>query len=145
MESKNRKPMKPGAANIAVTALCFAVISLGACASQPGEEEMDPLVDIPVYITFDGDSCPVKVVPETFDITSAKRIVWQSVNASGEHIDMVYSIYFDPFKGRPLKSNPHGRKKSPPFDKKTPENVYYKYSIVGERCEDKPLDPRFRF
>jgi hypothetical protein len=128
---------------------CGVAILVGACASNSKAQEPDSIGDIPVSIQFDASGCPKKVTPEIFDVDQGKRIVWQAVDKDGRNMDIRYEIYFDPFKGQPLKSDPKGRKKSPPFDRNAPatpppKGIEYKYSIVGEECKDEPLDPRFR-
>jgi hypothetical protein len=101
--------------------------------------------DIPVKITFDESHCPVGVDPDnpSVDKASNQRLVWQAVDAVGNPVGEVFTIWFDPFQGRPLTASSKGYQQSPPFDRYTPVNVQYKYTVVGERCPEKPLDPRF--
>lgn len=99
-----------------------------------------------VKITFDAQGCPLAANPDTFDITKSKKIAWQAIDASGNPVAQSYTIYFDPFAGRPLNSKTDGQLKSPPFDKSAPATaagIEYKYSIVGVNCPNAPLDPRF--
>ena len=94
-----------------------------------------------VSIAFDGNGCPTSATPAMFDIENNKRVQWQSVPAES------YEIYFDPFKGQPHKSNSNGELKSNPFDTKSPataSGIAYKYTIVGDKCPNAPLDPGFR-
>ena len=123
--------------------ICGTVLLVGACASQT----KNMLPDVPVNIGFDDSNCPTAVdpnTPVTVDKETNQRIVWQAVDKQGNPIDERYEIYFDPFKGRPLHANSKGHLRSPRFDSRTPVGVEYKYTIVGDRCLDKPLDPRFR-
>ena len=62
---------------------------------------------------------------------------------SGDKKDETYEIFIDPFKGSPMKSNSHGRKRSPKISADSPVGVEYKYSIVGDDCTVPALDPRF--
>lgn len=100
-----------------------------------------------VKITFDAKGCPISVDPDTFDVSKSKKIAWQGYDASGKAVSVDYTIYFDPFVGSPHKSKNDGQLKSPPFYQTAPATaagIEYKYSIVGEKCKDKPLDPHFR-
>jgi hypothetical protein len=104
-------------------------------------------VDVNVNIEFDAAGCPQSVDLDDFFVDKAKRVIWQSVDADGNIFDQSYEIYFDPFKGQPLRSDNKGRRKSPPFDTGAPataEGIQYKYSIVGDNCKHAPYDPRFR-
>jgi len=122
--------------------LFAALMLLGACAPL---EEKGNRPDIPVKITFNELHCPKKVDPENPTVNKAdnQRLVWQAVNGAGAPIDEKFTIYFDPFRGKTLESDKKGSETSPHFDSDTPVNVEYKYTIVGERCPDEPLDPRF--
>ena len=120
------------------------MVLLVACAHKP---PTGALPDIPVNIIFDAENCPEGVNPaKAIDVSKAagQRIVWQAVDGGGEPVDKRYQIYFDPFKGRPLKSNSHGYLRSPKVESGTPVNVEYKYSIEGQECKRDALDPRFR-
>ena len=123
-------------------ALMLGVMLLSACAT---DDPKSSRTDIPVNITFDETHCPTAVDPNNpnVDKASNQRLAWQAVDAAGESINEGFTIYFDPFKGGPLKANSKGFRKSPKFDPDTPVNVEYKYTVVGERCPEKPLDPRF--
>jgi hypothetical protein len=130
--------------------LASATIFLVACVSHQNAETTHTMAcnDVPqnggdhdVKIMFDANGCPDSVDQEEFDVEKSKRIVWQSVDPEGKTPD--YEIYFDPFKGNPLKSNGKGNRKSPPFKSCSPPGVY-KYTIVGTSCAGDPLDPRFR-
>jgi hypothetical protein len=130
-----------------LTAFCTAIL-VGACAHHSKVEDPYSKDDVPVSIEFTAMGCPKKATPENFDVDQGKRIVWQAVDTAGKPMDTRYEIYFDPFKGQPLKSDVRGRRRSPPFDRGTPgtpEGIEYKYSIVGEACKNAPLDPRFKF
>jgi hypothetical protein len=124
-----------------IIAGCAALL-VTACSPAP---RVAKLPDIPVNIVFDGN-CPVAVQPPTpVDVSKAadQRIKWQSVNGAGEPIDREYEIFFDPFKGSPLKSNAKGFRRSPKISGETPVNVEYKYSVRGKGCDKDAYDPRF--
>jgi len=145
----NSLTKRQGRAALPSIALCGAAILMSACATNYNAEPPNAVTDVEVDIQFDSKGCPKSVSKDDFLIDNAKRVVWQSVDREGKKIDVIYEIYFDPFKGHPLKSNPQGRRKSPPFDGDAPATndetgITYKYSIVGQRCKDAPYDPRFR-
>ena len=138
----NTIPKRIGSHPGQAACLLAALVLLGACAPL---EEKGGLPDIPVNITFNESHCPEKVDPEnpTVNKASNQRLVWQAVDGVGKPIAEGFAIYFDPFKGRPLTANNKGYLRSPRFDSDTPAKVQYKYTVRGERCPDKPLDPRF--
>lgn len=138
----NSSHKRPGPSGGQAAGLVAAVTLLGACAPMP-EPSRPP--DIPVYITFDESHCPVGVDPDNPSVDKAtnQRLVWQAVDSVGKPIAETFTLYFDPFRGKTLESSARGYEKSPPFAGDTPVNVEYKYTIVGKRCPDKPLDPRF--
>ena len=146
MDNKNRKPIKPSASGVAITALCFTVISLGASAEQSTVVDSGSLNDVTVTITFDSNGCPTGVSDADFTVTKAKWIIWQP---KPEDVD--FSIYFDPFKGKrnDAKKGEVKRKfakDAPPRDDSAnpDEVIEYKYTIVGNDCKGDALDPRFR-
>jgi hypothetical protein len=144
-------------------ALFGAVVLVGAyapgsIAQEPSAQEPIPQVDpeqcktagndVCVNIRFVGD-CPDSVDHNDFVINGSKFVVWQSVelSAAQEPTSSDYTIYFDPFKGgKPLGSKGNkGRVKSQKVESPLTEvGIEYKYTIVGDNCPDKPLDPRFR-
>jgi len=125
-------------------AICLIALAtlLGACAARVGKSS---LPDIPVKITFDKAHCPIGVDPDnpSVDKSTNQRLAWQAVDGVGNPIHERFKIYFDPFKGRPLHASTKGYQRSPRFDGNTPAKVQYKYTVVGDRCLDKPHDPRF--
>lgn len=105
--------------------------------------------DIPVTIIFEGP-CPKTVSDNEPVLEKARRdrIVWTAQLADGTPMTEGYSIYFDPFVGRPFKdSDGNGVLESPPLNdgdnKATPPGVY-KYTVLGKNCPDYPLDPNIR-
>lgn len=134
--------------------LAGTTIILGACVSNTCPNDSDTVTptfvtDATVNITFDKDGCPLKAKPKDFFVTNSKKVIWQSVDEDGKDISAHYAIYFDPFRGKTLETEPgsKGQVKSPRFDPDAPKSgsgVVYEYTIVGEDCKDKPLDPRFR-
>ena len=127
-----------------LVAACGALVLLGGCA--PLTKKGPPPEEVPVDIPFDSAGCPQ--TPDAIDTDKGKLIVWQSVDAvTGDKIGERYEIFFDPFVGRPQRSDRNGKLKSLPFERNVPPTVgpgkvEYKYTIVGDRCKDKPLDPR---
>lgn len=105
-----------------------------------------------IGIVFDGDGCPVDVVPNE-DVSCpgnpdksavctarGRQIVWQSVDEAGEPASRDYEIFFDPFVGPSIDSNPMGEARA--TVRQGVPTVEYKYTVVGDACTDKPLDPR---
>ena len=130
---------------VRISLTCVGLLALfTACGSH---QVNNALPDIPVQIVFDDSHCPVAVVPDKpFDVSKQadQRIVWQAVDKKGNFVDERYEIFFDPFKGTPLRSRSQGSKRSPRVSGDSPVNVEYKYSIRGEDCDGPALDPRFR-
>lgn len=119
-----------------------AALLLVAC---PDKGARITLPDVPVNIVFDENGCPTTIDPNTIPTVnkaSNQRIAWQAVSEDGKPLGTNYSIYFDPFKGRPIHTN-DGSERSPRFDADIPVGVQYKYTIVADDCKNKPLDPRF--
>ena len=135
---------------LARTGLVGAALLMGACVSQtnarpPDCKKIKQTSDVYVQIQFE-EKCPKSVDKGAeggppFDVLTTNRIIWQAVDSDGSIPS--YEIFFDPFKGGPLKSDIRGERKSPKFDSCSPQ-VEYKYTIVGDECRSEPLDPRFR-
>jgi hypothetical protein len=139
------------AVSLVVTALLMSALTSLATAQVPAPDPVtEDSPNKPVQIIFTGEPgemCPVRVLPEaSLEVSKEKnKVVWRAVNEQYEEISVQYEIYFDPFTGRPLRSFNDGSLTSPPFDKKTPvttKGIEYKYTILGDDCPDKPLDPR---
>ena len=109
-------------------AVLAAVFSAGAAAQ------------VHIAITFDGKGCPLPGVEEAV-VDRGKKIYWQAYDTEGQPSRQEFRIYFDPLKGSTLKA-PQG-KVDHPVDSNA-STVEYKYTIVGDGCEDSPLDPRIR-
>jgi len=136
--------------------MCLCTFALSSCAGLPGAEAT-MLHDKLVIITFDDQDCPQKVSEDDFLVDKKnadgtfKRVVWRK---SGGVAGTGYKIFFDPFNGKPHESRngevkqtiswmtPGKNKKLDPNNK--PEPVQYKYTIVGDACKEKALDPHFR-
>ena len=128
-------PMIKTALRGLVPAVFFGAASLGSLAD-----------DIPVKILFDENSCPQDVDIQEVELTRANndRVEWSAYSLDGStRIETSYSVYFDPFRGQPLNSNPQGDLKSPPIDPGIPDGVY-KYAVLGTKCPEAPLDPNIR-
>ncbi len=103
--------------------------------------------DIGVTITF-VENCPQSVSSDDVTVSKGRgdRILWSAIQ-DGQPYSGGYKIYFDPFKsGPPLKSG-GGRHKDQILSQKLHDHVplaSYKYTIVGDECASKPLDPRIR-
>ena len=148
MNKKQNVNVIPGVALVGAMALVggCAMNSVAQEASLEDPKKCEPKTnEVCVNIRFLSNGCPDSVDNNNFVIDGNKFVVWQSVELSEEQdpTGESYTIYFDPFKGNPLKSN-NGRKKSTPIDSPITEaGIEYKYTIIGENCQDEPLDPRF--
>jgi len=139
---------------------------LTACEKPPtpvtGAEVLDPGANVPdgkeytVKITWHAeDRCIVKSLTE--DSTKCKEpkilglgpepgpafcvgrtdfVIWQSDNPP----NAVYEIFFDPFRGTPLKAEGNGRIKKRIEDKAPIAD--YKYSIVRDGCEPNKVNTK---
>jgi hypothetical protein len=129
--------------------LCLAVAALMlACHTTRslGIHELE--------IVLDGDGCPIDVDPPTGATCDQDRSGKTCVKKNDKLswvADRPFAIYFDPIRGRPIKSptNCSGscKTQSLPFDPDAPpsgsdevDEVEYKYTVVVEGCR-KPLDP----
>ncbi|MCB1687781.1 MAG: hypothetical protein KDI33_04820 [Halioglobus sp.] len=137
-------------ARVAGVMMAAAAISISACASQTVSQVHPPQCkkkgqtntnDCEVKIVFKA-GCPDRADPVDFDIEKTRKISWQSVDEAGNPLSLGWRIYFDPFKGRPIKAN-NGYTQSPNFNRESPD-VAYKYTIVGDGSACEPVDPRFR-
>ncbi|MEJ2532986.1 MAG: hypothetical protein P8Y92_14420 [Halioglobus sp.] len=99
--------------------------------------------EINVKILFDGN-CPIKVSDPQVVLEKGRNdnILWTSYNKDGSQpVRVAYSIYFDPFVGRPLAdSNGDGVLRSPNVKATSPKGVY-KYTVLGNECSGDALDP----
>lgn len=96
-------------------------------------------VEIP--IKFDPSGCPVKGSVSDVGAKRGNTITWQSYNQQSERTAVAFKVYFDPLQGPTLRA-PQGTV-SRAIDDLAPK-VDYKYTIVGDDCEDNPLDPNIR-
>ena len=130
----------------AAVILCcgFSAASLQVQAQNP--------IDVKVF--FDSAGCPEYVDKPFFDLdpkVNGLKVKWTAVypeppsdQPEGAQAKMEYKIYFDPFQGgKPLESS-SGIILSQPIERGIPTNVTYKYTIMGDQCTHKPLDPYFR-
>ncbi len=133
----SRRRLTPGT----LLAILVAALGLGGATTRAD--------DIHVTILFDG-SCPERVSNDEPVLERARRdrIVWTAKLADGTPMTEGFSIYFDPFVGRPFKdSDGNGVLESPPLqnddNRATPPGIY-KYTVLGKNCTDAPLDPNIR-
>lgn len=129
-------------------ALAVPLLALGGCAPLAPDTGGN-FTDI--AIAFDEAGCPQgEVQKATLSKSRSQRVRWQAVDAQGKPIAQTYWVYFDPFKPSSRKqSNPKGELKSNPVADETPvgsgdpdeRQVEFKYTIVGEGCDQFPLDP----
>lgn len=128
-----------------IPVIFFGMLALfTACGSHHVDNSSK---DISVQIVFDDSHCPIAVIPDKgIDVSKEadQRIAWQAVDKQGKSVDERYEIFFDPFKGNPIRSRSHGSKRSPRISADSPIDVVYKYSIRGEKCDGPAFDPRFR-
>ncbi len=138
--------------------MCLCTYALSSCADLSGSEPTNTLTDPIIKIEFEQVGkvyCP-KIQPDVcaddiniLTVDKRKKLGWQSVDAKGNPIDTKYAIWFDPFEG-PQESDSKGLIKPLKFKTDTPpkmpsrDGIVYKYTIVGEGCEERPVDPRFR-
>lgn len=122
-------------------AISAFVIGIAAGLSGCGREEGVEAQAVGASISFDEGGCPRAVSLRTIKARRRQRIVWQAVDANGEMAQTPFELFFDPIRGNPLRA-PAGRL-SKSIDFRAP-TVEYKYTIVGLRCPDKPLDPSLR-
>lgn len=110
-------------------------------------EGLNIMSNAKIFIEFDATGCPVIVNPPDFYISKSKRVLWQAVDQNGNITPAVYEIFFEPFKGMKLRaeSTDNGLITSRPIDWAAANaGIEFKYTVVGDNCKDKPLDPRFR-
>lgn len=101
-----------------------------------------------IRILFDTNGCPTLADPEILDTDMSKQVHWQAYSdlaGGGVCADKKYDIYFDPFKGSPIKAPSKGRTNPQNFDSGIPVGVEYKYTVVGENCTTGvALDPHIK-
>ena len=137
--------------------LIGVLLLLGACSGENGENNSPPASNKPknqvdIRILFDSDDCPQSVSPnKPVNLYQSKGtyIVWTAVDQNDKPKKVAYGVYYNPFKGK--SSNRHtnnGTLKSAKVDTKAPaalqKGTLYKYTILADKCPDKPLDPRIR-
>jgi hypothetical protein len=116
---------------LAVSAV-FALLSFQAGPASAQTE---------IPIKFDASGCPVDDSVPDVGTRRGKTIIWQAVDEDSVQTTEAFKIYFDPLQGPTLRA-PQG-KVSRAIDADAPK-VDYKYTIVGDRCEDDPEDPNIR-
>jgi hypothetical protein len=155
----NNECHMPGAERRLAIGLYPAVLAVALWLPSLAAQAQDPEQDkgIQVTIIFDDKHCPIDVkVPEPSmacekgpDDTPCLRrgkdyIVWSAVLEDGSPMKEGFSIYFDPFKGKSMEAPKHQSTiKSNKVDEDAPE-VSYKYTVVGTKCPEHPLDPNIR-
>lgn len=123
----------------------------GLQAEEPVTAVDAPPNTIEVKVFFEGN-CPryVDNAMVAMDAKSAKKLAWVAYDsATGDpKTDAEFNVYFDPFKGKTDASNNKGVVTSSPLDAAIPENVLFKYTILGTAqnlpADCQPLDPFFR-
>jgi hypothetical protein len=98
------------------------------------------LGEMEIGITFNDAGCPIPPVAEAI-ATRGQTITWQAYDQQGAKSREAFKLYFDPIQGATMRGN--RGKVSRPIDDDAPK-VEYKYTVVGERCEESPLDPNIR-
>ena len=96
---------------------------------------------IEIPIRFDSEGCPVRGSVANVGARRGNTITWQAYDQQGASATVAFKIYFDPLQGPTLRA-PQGSV-SRAIDGLAPK-VDYKYTIVGDDCEDEPLDPNIR-
>jgi hypothetical protein len=144
------------------TALVGAMIFVGAFAMSSVAQESsaqapvpvvvdcDDPADVNVKIKFNGDGCPIKAIPDKFEITGRNKFIcWESVDLAGKRKVFSFELFFDPFNGKPHKSPGGTGRVRAKINKDAPiteSGVDYKYTVSGKDCPDKDAkfyDPRF--
>jgi hypothetical protein len=144
---KNMNPI--GWLNVSVwgriTALALLSLPLFGCGSNPSSLTADSLKV--VTVNFDDNKCPVSTSFE------GQLEGVPLLQADVDHIrwisnpeDIKFEVFFEPFRGQPIKSNAKGvtnKKKTMKADDLPLTD--YKYIIWNKNdCADAPLDPNFR-
>jgi hypothetical protein len=96
---------------------------------------------IEIPIRFDAAGCPIAGSVSSVGARRGNTITWQAYDQQGAKTTEAFRLYFDPLQGPTLRA-PQGQV-SRAIDDAAPR-VDYKYTIVGESCEDRPLDPNIR-
>ena len=94
-----------------------------------------------IPIRFDSAGCPVSGSVSDVGARRGNMITWQAYDQQGAPTEVAFKLYFDPLQGPTLRA-PRGRV-SRAIDDDAPR-VDYKYTIVGDNCEEEPLDPNIR-
>lgn len=156
MKRNHRVNMLSGVA-VTVAAILMSTMVVTVSAEETNTEEptaegsdannwvamTNPLVSI----EFDEDGCPLTVNPPDFYVRKQKKIIWQSVDENGASTSVQYKIFFAPFNNLALPSNLNGRVTTGVIADEVAKSMAkaeFKYTVVGDNCTDKPLDPRFR-
>ncbi len=116
------------------------------CSSMHAAEEADdgPKPPITINVYFDGN-CPQTVNYLSLTLERGDRVQWQAVDMSGAASEDQFKVYFDPFSGATISTQPSGLTTPVQTVASTPPaNVDYKYTIVGDDCTGDPLDPYLR-
>ena len=154
MQQQKQQKKRTASQRALNTSCALLVGSIVGCSSLQAEdtptapEKNGNAIEVKVF--FDGE-CPryVDDALVAMDKGAGKRLEWVAYDLEGKvKTDALYSVYFDPFKGKTDDSNKSGVVKSKPLDRDIPKNVLFKYTILGTSpnlpADCAPLDPFFR-
>ena len=137
-----------------VLGIALLVTGLGGCASPDTSRLVARTAATPFYtitVNFDGDNCPTSVTPPVqgwCPLTGGGICVerGRSVQWVSEPAGTAFSVYFDPFVGRPYNSRGPDETTQPVTVRRDTMPGTYKYSVLGVVCTgaDPVLDPAFR-
>jgi hypothetical protein len=96
--------------------------------------------DFTVVVSFNDIGCPTSVDTQIVDLKKGRNdsVKWSSTPVTGG-----FEIWFDPFNGHPLTSNPQGNTPPRVLSGSAPV-AEYKYTVYNPACPGAPLDPRIR-
>jgi hypothetical protein len=107
-------------------------------AMVSGQSRAQP---IGLQITFNPAGCPLRVSASELSVPRGKQINWIAVDEAGSAIRERFRLYFDPLQGAMLRGGNGSITR--PIDSRAPL-ADYKYTVVGDRCPEQPLDPMIR-
>ena len=137
MRARERKTMRGTVRAHAPACAAAATLAVGGIALQA-------MADVTVNVFFDADNCPIGVDKVFFEVAHPESVRWVS-NPN----NVQFAVFFHPFAGPPIKSNPQGETPPRQVSNHAPKGVIYKYTIAKPPTDpnDPPpcsLDPVFR-
>ena len=105
MNKKQNAKVMPGMAlfGAAILVGAYAMNSVAELTTEPAQD----LVDCAgiaggnsqvVKIKFEANGCPMKALPDKFEITGTEKFIcWESVDSAGNRLIFDFELFFDPF------------------------------------------------